>query len=249
MIPAGSAAYPGPVIRMPEWFFYLFAAVIVLLTIVKLLHVFGIRLFSLAALKLGWRLRRAARVSLAEATDGLLVKVVGTLRYPPKVELLRAPISNRACCYYHVTIDEPQASGKGVRLVTLLDTSTCLPTCSIEADGMTAIVELTGAEVLLDLDRSYSSGALEGADRPPLLDPFLKAQGIVKGGLIARGITCKEGVLQQGERIVVLGRCLHELDPTADASARGYREAPTRLRLVAPADAPLLLSDRRRLTR
>lgn len=250
MIPARGAAYPLQVLHVPLPLIFAFFAVVLVIIVIGSLSLFGLERFSLAEWKLGRRLRRAARVSLADATDGMLVKVVGTLRYPPDVELLRAPISNRACCYHHVFVGEQKLVGRSAKLINLVDEGSSLPSCLIEADGKTAIVELAGAEVLLDLDRLYTSGLLEGGQRPPLLAPFLAAHGIdSKGVVFDRRIVCNEGILQQGERIVVLARCVRELDPTADARTSGYREAPTRLRLVAPPDAPLLLSDRRRLTR
>lgn len=91
---------------------------------------------------------------------------------------------------------------------------------------------------------------------PPGIEPFLarfqetsKRYDSIRAGedalhgdarMVNRQLLYEEGVLEEGERVAVYGRCVLEPDPQAFA---GYRQQPMRLVIQALGDVQLLISD------
>lgn len=113
-----------------------------------------------------------------------------------------------------------------------------------------ALVKTDLAQPILDEDASFSSGFLN--DATPELEAFLADRGhSSQGWVFNKTMRYREGVVEAGETVAVVGVGRWERDPEANARAgAGYRQAdlPTRLVLEAPDDGPLLLSDEYRTT-
>lgn len=194
-------------------------------------------------------LRKAKGVRISQARDGQLVKVVGRLHYADGEEPLRAPLSDRFGAFYVVEVEEHKR-GKNERWKEIIRERATHQTIWIvgAAEGERALVDLGVADVELVMDARYESGFFN--DASPRLESFLAAHGYGSEGwlfnkYLNKALRYREGVLEQGERIAVLGRCVREPDPNPQAGGgeRSYREAPTRLRLVPPAQHELLVTD------
>lgn len=191
-------------------------------------------------------LRRAKGVPIVQAKDGELVKIVGRLHYAEGEQPLRAPLSERFGAFYRVQVEERRSSGKNSYWKEIINERATHQTIWLQGarPEERALVDLGRADVELVMDARYDSGFLN--DPSPRLEAFLADHGYSgEGWVFNKTLRYHEGVLEQGERIAVLGRCVREPDPDPRASAadRGYREAPTRLRLVSPADHALLVTD------
>ncbi len=185
------------------------------------------------------RLERAIlavpRVTLA-ATSSAVVRVTGrlVLAGPPLI----APLSGRPCAYYTVTVT---SRGKKQEW-----------TVAREVLGQPFILEDASGRALVHLDAtSEVTLGLEGEtsgnfdDASVVQRAFLERHGESSTTEFGfnRSLSYREGVLEAGELVTVVGVASREADPTPAQAARGYREQPTWMVLRGSATRPLLISD------
>jgi hypothetical protein len=184
-------------------------------------------------------LRRARAVSLDEARDGALVKLVGVARREADVDPLIAPLSQRPCLAYELKIENSQGVGEHAAWQVLLVERATHERFWLEQDGERAGVELAAAQLALEPDTEHSGLSFVVPDAVLTL---LESRNVGPIDATA-GLRYAEEVLEEGGKVAVLGRCVREPDPhPPDGRVVGYRERPTRVRIVAGSD-PVLISD------
>jgi hypothetical protein len=202
-------------------------------------------ILSAAGLLLGYRwwrsderelrrlLRRAERVPIAEVGDGQLARVVGSVMARETIE---APLSGRPCVYFEVVIMArvgPRWRGvfreaRGVRF-------------AVDDGSGRALIDPAGAGVSLVKD--HSSGSWIFPTRGSTEAAYL-ARHDLDGRFAYDRLRYREGIIEVGETVAVLGRGVREPDREGASEMRGYRDAaPTVLRLGGSARAPILISD------
>lgn len=186
-------------------------------------------------------LRKASRVPIGRAKDGELAKLCGTLRGVEQPVV--GPLSKRPCAYYRTTVEQKKGSGNSSHWRTIIDESDFVQRFWIEDGTGRALVELVYPMVVLTMDNSFSSGFLD--DATPDLEEFLARHGeSSEGWVFNKTLRYKEGLLEEGEKVAVFGLCRWEPDPDpAAASGAGFRQQAMRLKVIAPQDNQLLLSD------
>lgn len=186
-------------------------------------------------------LRKAPRVPIARARDGELAKLGGTLRLADAP--VTAPLTGRPCAFYQTTVEQRRGSGNSSRWVKIIDERDFSKALWIDDGTGQALVELVCPQVVLTMDNHFSSGFL--SDAGPELEAFLARHGEAsQGWVFNKTLRYREGMLEEGERVTVLGLCRWEPDPDpAAASGAGFRQQAMRLRVVCPAGGELLLSD------
>jgi hypothetical protein len=168
-------------------------------------------------------LARAPRVAIADARDGQVVKVVGTLECaegPP----LEAPISARPCvhCVARVYRD------LGETLEVLAEEHLGHGTAWVVDQTGKALIQLHESRVVL---------------RPQTSD--VAGEEITRrvGGLLERhggrpreevSLCFQEARLSPGDPVAVYGRCRFEPDPDPRSPRSTYRRYPARLTIIAP---------------
>ena len=185
-------------------------------------------------------LRRARRVSIAEAPEGTVVRLDGVVA---EGETLIAPLTGRACVFYLATLEEYVSSGRTGNWRERVRELRGVPFTVLDGTGR-AIVDPTGARVDVDIDSTSKSGTLD--DPTEAEAAFLRSHGLQGAGWIFnKRLRYREGVFQVGEPIAVMCQPVREPDPDAAArAAAGYRDpAPTRLRVGGSPAHPILLSD------
>ncbi|HWO18404.1 MAG TPA: GIDE domain-containing protein [Kofleriaceae bacterium] len=197
-----------------------------------------------ATARLRRALRRAKRVSIADAPEGAVVRLDGRVL---EGETLEAPLTGRRCVYYVAIVEEFEAGSTPDSWRELTREARGVQ-FTIEDGTGRAIVDPEGARVDVDLDRTASSGALE--EPTAAQAAFLERRGVkLTGWSSNRTLRYREGVFEVGEPIAVMCRPMREPDPGAASREVGYREAPsTRLRVGGSARHPILLSDARELS-
>lgn len=180
-------------------------------------------------------LRKAPRVNIAQASDGDYVKLVGTLE---PIDQLAAPLSGRACSYYEVIVEEERGARNRTWSTVIRERDGC--PFMINDGTAKARVELSEAETALTQDGHWSSGFLNDAD--PELEAYLARHGKSSTGLVFnRTLRYREGVLEPGEQVAVLGVIGREVDP--DGQSAGFREAPSRVNVSGEPNRPMRVSD------
>lgn len=188
-------------------------------------------------------LRAAPRVRIADAPEGRLVRIAGRLRAHGPT--LTAPLSKRACAHYEIVVEDHAKRGESTDARVIFRESETRD-FSLEDGSGTAIVETGRLEVALVQDHHQRSGTFEDASAD--LEALLRRHGQSSTGFFGlnRTIRYREGVLEPGEEVSVLGWARWEDDPEAglDPSRGGYRESARRKRLVIHAgDGPVRASD------
>lgn len=189
-------------------------------------------------------LESTARTSIRELREGTLAKIEGkvaTIGAP-----LRAPLSGRACVAWEVVVEE-NTGGKNSHWVERVHEREARDFVIDDGAGL-AHVRSRDMKMVATVDSEQRSGFLN--DPTPALRAFLEARGIApEGMLFNKTLRYREGVFEPGERVAVLGAVVMEDDPTREQGGDGYRGAPKRPCLHAPAGGFLLASDEPRSTR
>jgi len=183
----------------------------------------------------------AERTTIAGAEEGALVKISGelVLRGDP----IESPLSQRPCAAWEVRVEERRSSGKSSHWHTIIQDQHAVDFL-VEDDSGRALVRAIVPQMALEQDGHFRSGTFE--DAPPALEGFLAEHGHTSTGLLGfnKSMRYREGALEAGERVTVLGVCRWEPDPDpAAAGAGGYRKGALRLVVEPPPEGRLLISD------
>jgi hypothetical protein len=185
-------------------------------------------LFLFSALTSRWvrarrLLARAPRVAIADARDGQVVKVVGTLECAEEAPL-EAPISAHPCvrCEARVYRD------LGETLEILAEEHLGQGTAWVVDQTGKALIQLHESRVVL---RSQTSD-VEGEAISRRVGELLERHGGKPREAVS--LRFQEARLSPGDRVAVYGRCRFEPDPDPRAPRSTYRRYPARLTIVAP---------------
>lgn len=179
------------------------------------------------------KLRTQPATRIAEMTDDMRGKVVGTARAVG--ELLEAPLSKRPCIAYAVTVLEHSRHSGGK-----IHETRCASFVLEDGSGR-ALVDATDAHIAITGGGNVQSGSLD--DPSMAAELFLQRHGRhAYDGAITRRLY-REAVVFDGDRIAVLGAGTREPDPDAQPTAEYRGDQPTRLRLTSSPKHPLVISD------
>lgn len=217
------------------WFPLMIAAGVVLF--------FGARWWLSEAEQTKRAIRSLPRTPIRDVRDGELVRIVGKLRY--LAEPTVAPLSGRRCAYFEARAFEKQGrsglteramEGGGVEFL-------------LEDETGRAVIDpvLLRAAVVEDV-KSQSGIWMEPS---PRMEAFLTRHALATTGALGlhKAIFYREGVFEEGETITVVGLGTSELDPSERTSMSSYRSRSMRLRISAPADGHVLISDHPSVTK
>lgn len=182
------------------------------------------------------KLKKAMGVPMRSFISGEIAKVAG------KVELigkpLIAPLSGRTCCYYQLKIEQYHSGNKGGHWSTIIEDEQCSD--FFLCDGRTkAAVQQEDIKSYLVQDWSFESGFMQ--DAPARLQVVLRNYGYSSENFLGmnKSLHYKEGVLEQGEMVAVVGRGTWK-----SASEAGLNSSEKRiLWMEAPDDDKIYLSD------
>lgn len=149
------------------------------------------------------KLRRAPLKSIPSFRNGDLAKIVGSVELvdPP----LKSPLSQRSCCYFHVVVEQLVNSGKNHRWKKIIDVEKHNKYV-LHQQGSYAYVNPEKLKSYLVQDKNYTSGIFNEPDENLL--KFLREYGYESKGFLGinKRFRYKEGVLEKGEKVAVLGQ-------------------------------------------
>lgn len=156
-----------------------------------------------------WRRHQAKRAfrkipftEIADVKDGELVKIKGQVWAGG--EVITSPLSNRKCVYYHVHVEHLVGDGRRKWWETLFDEEV-MADVVLKSGDYYAVIQADSPLAHLMMDKSYETG-FDGDD--VLIRKYLQSHhyGMRTDWGAYRSVTCKEGVLQSGEKFAVIGR-------------------------------------------
>lgn len=184
-------------------------------------------------------LQRTSRTPLPQLEDGVPTKIVGRIVYGP--DRLRAPLTGRTCTVWEIEIEEIVADRESIApvwqpFIVEQDARDFF----VDYGGTRACVNTGAVRVTAVKDARFWSGLLR--DAPPDLEAYLSRHGErSKGRLgINRTIRYREGVLEAGERVSVLGVPRRQIAP---GPGGGYRDQEERIVIGGLADGFVVVSD------
>ena len=190
-------------------------------------------------------LARLPRLDVARVADGAMVKVLGQIGY--QGDPLVSPLSGRRCAYYEITVMERRSAGKQSHWVAIIKESDSRDFLLRDGTGK-ALVRIAGAagarRVVLHQDAHFSSGTFN--DATPEIEAYLARHAKSSTGLLFnKSLHYAEGILEEGETVVVAGQGRWEADPDPDpgVAGAGYRDSPRRFVLTRGAQLELMVSD------
>jgi hypothetical protein len=141
--------------------------------------------------------------NISDLKDGDIAKIKGTVKYFGKT--LKAPLSGRKCAHYYVLVEENRRTGKSSSWYDLIEEEVS-GNVIIKNGNDYAIVLTSVVQSYIHQDEHYSSGFLN--DATDVLEKFLAKHGHKSVGIFGLNDTIryKEGVLEEGETIVVAGK-------------------------------------------
>lgn len=149
------------------------------------------------------KLKKAEQKRIADFRDGDIAKIVGEVEFVDKP--LMAPLSNRECSCYYVHIEQKVTSGKNSHWKTLIEEEVACKFL-IKDGSQYAFINDDNIKSYIVQDRNYSSGFLNDASNH--LEQYLNSKGYESEGFLGLNKTLryKEGILEKGEEIAVLGK-------------------------------------------
>lgn len=175
-------------------------------------------------------LERSQPIPIERVRPGMMVKLIGRVELRSPSRPLIGPLSQKPCAHYELLIKEKRQKGWRT-LVHEKDTQDFW----LVDDSGRVLIEATVAQVLLTMDERRRSGI--GKDAPPRLEALLRRHGQKSTGWVFnKNLRYREGLLEPGETVAVVGRCRDEADPAGSADAR-------RLVIGEPPEGDLVVTD------
>jgi hypothetical protein len=169
--------------------------------------------------------RAMMRREPSELVDGGVVSLVGTVS--PIGDLLVAPVSGKPCVAFTAQARVFVRGNRGRRFAGKHVDAKALP-FELVAASTRVVVDPTFYQLMISLAPSI----------PRSLD---REHAWLAGSIAHAGdVSCEEACIEPGARIVVRGIARCELDKTA-TSETGFREAPTRFRIIGDQRRPVLI--------
>jgi hypothetical protein len=150
------------------------------------------------------KLNKAAPRSIRSIRNGNIAKLIGSIEFVD--EPLISPLSKRKCSYYYVHVEEKVSSGKSSHWETIIEETKSNKFVIKDRENYAFINDKKIKSYIVQ-DRNYSSGIFHDADES--LKKYLLQYGIDSEGFlkINKSIRYKEGILEKGEKVAVLGLC------------------------------------------
>ncbi len=142
-------------------------------------------------------------VKIGDVADGATVRITGTLRHGPAT--LDAPFSHRSCAHFDALLEE-RSLDAGKEVWTAVAHETASRPFFVEDSTGTIRIDTTRFEGVIVNDHHKTKGDL---DREKAL-AFLTKHGHAAELAADRVLRYREGVLEAGERVTVLGTARFE---------------------------------------
>lgn len=176
------------------------------------------------------------RTSIANCRDGT-VRVTGRVRRHG--ELLKSPVSGRACVAFHLVVEANHGRQGWRRVVELRDAR---PFVITDETG-DALIDTTAGpfHLALNADEYGGTGLLDRIGKGKRQQALMSVGAFESPAENRRKRRYHEGIVREGETIAVGGRGVREV--SAEGASVSFREPPQWLVLRGSSDEPLLISD------
>lgn len=208
------------------------APIIVIVIFVVIVIIVLINSFTQKAI-IKRKLRKTPSKEIKDFRNGDVAKIVGKVEFAKKP--LIAPLSGRECTYYNILVEKRVSNGKSSSWKKIIKEEVSQDFIIREKDKI-AIIDTQNIKSYLVPDKKFTSGAFN--DATPNLESYLHKHGHESKGFLGfnKSIRYKEGVLEKGETVAVVG--------TGKWTETSELVQNTRvLKIIAQNEIPVFLSD------
>ena len=163
-------------------------------------------------------------------TESAVTGVVGV-----RGQMTTSPIGQRSCIAFRLVVEAKEYNGSGEAWNAVLIREACAPFSIADETGSAAVE----GPFLIGLDPDDGGWA----NLPPTLFALLEQARVSLAGRWGgdKEFRFSEAVLKPRDRISVLGRAWHEVDPAGESA--GFRKPPMLLHLKGSGDDPVVIAD------
>ena len=160
-------------------------------------------LFFTGKARIRRKLGKAPIKKISEFKSGETAKIKGKVKIIGDPVI--APLSKRKCAYYHVVVEKKVYNRRNINWKTIINKEFS-GTFVIKDGNEYAYIDRGNIKSYIMLDRNYTSGLSK--DAHPVLEAYLNSHGYDTKGVFGLNNTFryKEGILENGESIAVLGK-------------------------------------------
>ncbi len=182
------------------------------------------------------KLRRTPLVPISMFRNEETARIVGKVVLVG--EALEAPLSGRKCAYYYIHVEQKTSSGKSTSWRTIIEEEVAGDFVVYESNSC-AMIDTKKVKSYIVEDRKYSSGTFHDAEER--MEKYLNAHNNESTGFLGfnKALRYKEGILEPGETIAVVGKGQWKRTERTDIPAP-YGKI---LMMIADGNKPVYLSD------
>lgn len=204
--------------------------------ILIMLGVFAYKYFFNQKNILKRKLKKMELKRLSSVQNQQLCKFKGKIQYLEGPTY--SPLSERHCAFFRVEVKERRSNGKSSSWHTIIEEQYGDYFLVTDGEAM-ALIDGNKIKCVIDFDRNYSSGTFNDATTD--LENFLRSRGHSSENFLGlnKALRYKEGVLEEGEEVVVLGQGQWQ-----DASEYQIHNAPEKILVMnSSLESPVYISD------
>ena len=181
------------------------------------------------------KLRKAPHKRIYHFRNGEIAKFTGKVEAIEKP--LIAPLSKRKCSYYTVIVERKKSTGKSSHWKTIIE-ETKAHKYVIRDSSACAFINSKHINKHIVFDKEYSSGFFNDASEE--LEKYLRQYGHESENMLGfnKNIRYKEGILEENEKVAVLGQ-----GKWMDAETLGLPAEYGRVLSISSYESPIYLSD------
>ena len=150
------------------------------------------------------KLNKVQATPINQCQNGEEVKIIGEVEIFG--EPLVSPLSDRECCHYYVLVEQKVSSGKSSKWKKIIEEEKSSHVMINDGTGKALIDTTTRLKSHIVQDANFKSGFMN--DATDKLENYLNQHNIKSEGFFGfnKTIRYKEGILEQGEAVAVLGK-------------------------------------------
>jgi hypothetical protein len=182
------------------------------------------------------RYNKMPHTLIQDAVAGQDVRILGNV--VPGGEEFISPLTKRRCVYYETIVEDSTDRDSWTEVIREVRGASFF----VEDASGRALVKIENVKI--EAAREGQIGSLSFQDATAEFEAYLARHGQTSQGKDGnRSLRYREGSLEPGEPIAVLGRVRWEPDPDPRRAGTGYRDVPKRAVMEPLADGSVWVSD------
>ena len=217
--------------------------IIIALVIIAFAVLFFVLYYFSDEVSIKRKFKKTPLQKIAYINEGQVAKIVGKVQLVD--EPIIAPLSGRACAYYHIILEQLVSSGKSSHWKTIIDEHDICKFLIDDGSGDYAYFNSNHSKKLIVKDHEYKTSIFK--DPSARMLQFLADRQIEPNSWMGlkKNLRCKEGILEPSESVALIGRGEWKKSEELELPSSYYRI----LHLVPTEEQVIYISDNSETTK